>query len=260
MSFYPVSSLAAIGSAVLPGPGDAAAVMVVVPVSVLAWPVGEGSGKGARSGLVVSGAEKIRSGESVAWCEVVAVAPAVVRRDGRVRAGGRPCGHARLSGLEQELDARCGEGTIEAIAAGVRPAGKIKGKVAREMSVEFTIRAVLLLTLMPGADHHEVLSVLLGDLLGVPWQRAHAVPSGTVLSTWRAAVGAAALQELQRLVLQAVVAEDHDDGHEQPPVQVGGGLRLASIDGTVTAMPDSKGQPSTVRHCGTRGRRLRADP
>jgi len=34
------------------------------------------------------------------------------------------------------------------------------------------------------------LTTLLGDLIGVPWRRAHAVPSATVLSTWRAAIGA----------------------------------------------------------------------
>lgn len=244
MSFYPVLPVAAIGSAGLPCPGDAAAVLVAVPVSALAWPVREGSGGDGRSGLVVAGAGKIRSGEPVAWCKVVAVTPAVVRRDGRVQADGRPCEHARLGGLEQELDARCGEGTIDRIAAGVRPAGKIKGKARREMSIAFTIRAVLLATLMPEADHHEVLSVLLGGLLGVPWRRAHAVPSGTVLSTWREAIGAVPLQELQRLVLQAVVSEDHDDGNgdghdDGQAVRVGGGLRLASIDGTVTAMADT---------------------
>jgi len=50
------------------------------------------------------------------------------------------------------LDRRCGPGTIERIAAGVCPTGKIKAaataRVRREMSVAFTIRAVLLMTLM----------------------------------------------------------------------------------------------------------------
>ena len=38
------------------------------------------------------------------WCTVVVTAPAVVRRDGRVQAQGRPCDHARLGAAEQELD------------------------------------------------------------------------------------------------------------------------------------------------------------
>ena len=45
--------------------------------------------------MVAAGAEKITSGDLVVWCKVVAVAPAVVRRDGRVQADGRPCDHAR---------------------------------------------------------------------------------------------------------------------------------------------------------------------
>ena len=73
-----------------------------------------------------------------------------------------------------------------------------------------TIRAVLLMTVMPDADSREVLTTLLGELTAVPWRRAHAVPSGTVLSTWRAAIGEAPLQQLQREVLAAVGAEHRD--------------------------------------------------
>ena len=139
------------------------------------------------------------------WCTVVVTAPAVLRRDGRVQAQGRPCDHARLGAAEQELDRRCGPGTIDRIAAGVRPTGKkVKAVARREMSVAFTIRAVLLMTLMPDADSREVLTTLLGELTAVPWQRPHTVPSGTVLSTWRTAIGEAPLQQLQRELLAAV--------------------------------------------------------
>ncbi|MCA1675190.1 MAG: transposase, partial [Actinobacteria bacterium] len=162
----------------------------------------------------------------------------VVRRDGRVQAVGRPCDHARLGVAEQELDRRCGPGTIERIAAGVRPTGKIKAVARREMSVACTLRAVLLMTLMPDADHREVLTTLLGELVEVPWRRAHAVPSGTVLSSWRTAIGAAPMAALQRELLAAVVAEHRADG--LPAVEVGGGLRLGAIDGTVTRMPDTR--------------------
>jgi hypothetical protein len=162
----------------------------------------------------------------------------VLRRDGRVQAEGRPCDHARLGVAEQELDRRCGPGTIERIAAGVCPTGKIKAVARREMSVACTIRAVLLMTVVPDADSREVLTTLLGELTAVPWRRAHAVPSGTVLSTWRAAIGEAPLQQLQREVLDAVGAEHRDP--DLPRVEVGGGLRLGAIDGTVTRMPDTR--------------------
>ena len=251
MSFYPVPSRPAIPGVEIPG-GDRAgaqAVMVAVPVSALAWPVGAGSGGDGRSALVVAGASPITTGEPVVWCTVVVTAPAVVRRDGRVQAQGRPCDHARLGVAEQELDRLCGPGTIERIAAEVRPTGKKikaagKAVARREMSVAFTIRAVLLMTLIPDADHREVLTTLLGGLLEVPWQRTHAVPSGTVLSTWRAAIGQAPLQQLQQQLLAAVVAEHRDDAEHRDTaaagVEVGGGLRLGAIDGTVTRMPDTK--------------------
>jgi hypothetical protein len=216
--------------------------MVAVPVSALAWPVRAETDGDGRSGLVIMRADQVKTGDQVAWCKVVALTPAVVRRDGRVQAEGRPCDHARLGAAEVELDRRCGPGTIERIAADVRlVGGKVKAMVRREMSVAFTIRAVLLMMLMPEADYREVLATLLGDLIMVPWRRAHAVPSGTVLSSWRAALGAAPMISLQRELLAAVVAEHRPDGTAGPPgVEVGGGLRLGAIDGTVTRTPDTK--------------------
>ena len=243
MSFYPVPSRPAIAGVEVPGvdQGAARAVMVAVPVSALVWPVRADSGGDGRSALVVAGTSPIAMGEPVVWCTVVVTAPAVVRRDGRVQAQGRPCDHARLGAAEQELDRLCGPGTIERIAVGVRPTGKIKAagkaRARREMSVAFTIRATLLMTVMPDADAREVLTTLLGDLIEVPWRRAHAVPSGTVLSSWRAAIGEAPLQQLQRELLAAVGAEHRDPA--LPRVEVGGGLRLGAIDGTVTRMPDT---------------------
>ena len=239
MSFYPVSSRPAIAGGEIPGVDRATtqAVMVAVPVSALVWPVQADSGGDGRSALLVAGAEPVTAGEPVAWCKVVVTAPAVLRRDGRVQAAGRPCDHARLGVAEQELDRCCGPGTIERIAAGVCPTGKIKAVARREMSVAATIRAVLLMTLMPDADSREVLSTLLGELTAVPWQRPHAVPSGTVLSTWRTAIGPAPLQQLQQELLAAVTTEQRDPA--LPRVEVGGGLRLGAIDGTVTRMPDT---------------------
>jgi hypothetical protein len=150
VSFYPVPSRPAIAGVEVPGGDQAAAraVMVAVPVSALVWPVRAGSGGDGRSALLVAGTSPIATGEPVVWCTVVVTAPAVVRRDGRVQAQGRPCDHARLGAAEQELDRRCGPGTIDRIAAAVRPTGKIKAVARREMSVAATIRAVLLMTVM----------------------------------------------------------------------------------------------------------------
>jgi hypothetical protein len=244
--FYPVSPVSAIPDVQLPD-GAAGTVMVAVPVSALSWPVRDGSDGDGRSAMVVPAAGKITSGELVAFCKVVVVAPAKVRRDGRVQADGRPCDHARLGAGEVELDAVCGPEAIERVAAGVRLTGKIKAKARREMSIAFTIRATLLMVLMPDADARQVMATLLGDLLGVPWRREHAVPSGTVLSRWRTAIGPAPLQQLKRQWLAAVGA-DHDDG--PAGIDVGAGLQVGAIDGTVTRMPDTK---ANRRQYGTAG-------
>jgi hypothetical protein len=229
---------------------DQGVVMVAVPVSALSWPVGEGSSGDGRSATVVAGAEKITSGDLVAWCKVVVVAPAVVRRDGRVQADGRPCDHARLGALEEQLDQMVGPGTIDRLAAGVGPTGKIKGRKRREMSVAFALRATLLMTLLPEADARTVMATVLGDLLGVPWKRPHMVASGTVLSRWRTAIGPGPLLDLQDLVLDAAFAELR----EAPPgVEVGGGLRIGAIDGTVTRMSDTTANRAEFGTAGTAG-------
>ena len=252
MSFYPVSSLSAIPDVQLPGT-DAGTVMVAVPVSALSWPVRDGSATDGRSARVVQAAGKIKSGELVAFCKVVVVAPALVRRDGRVQADGHPCDHARLGAAEVELDAACGPEAIERVAAGVNLTGKIKAKARREMSIAFTIRAVLLMVLMPDAEVRHVMGTLLGDLLAVPWRREHAVPSGTVLSRWRTAIGPAPLQQLKQqwLATVTVVGADHDDG--PAGIDVGGGLQVGAIDGTVTRMPDTKANRRRYGTAGTAG-------
>jgi Transposase DDE domain len=257
--FYP--ALSSVANTPVDGIG-AATRMVAVPV----WALRAGSDGDDRSASVVAGAGPIKTGDRVAWCKIVAMTPALVRRDGRVQAQGSPAEHARLGAAEQELDRRCGPGTIDRVAARVRPTGKVKARRRREMSVAFVIRAVLLMTLMPDADAREVMTTLLGNLSEVPWRRAHTVPSGTVLSTWRLSISAVPLQQLQRELLAAVDTElrDNDDGGQGDNaggqgdnaggqgdnavgpgdnvgvwVDVGGGLRLGAIDGTVTRMPDT---------------------
>ena len=60
-----------------------------MPASALSWPVWDGSDGDGRSGMVVEGAGKIKSGDPVVWFKAVAVTPARVCRDGRVQAKGR---------------------------------------------------------------------------------------------------------------------------------------------------------------------------
>jgi hypothetical protein len=218
-----------------PGPGDAR--MIAIRLADLRSPARHGSGKDGRTALT-AGAGPVRSGDLVVFCKPVAVAPALVRRDGRVQAAGHPADHVRLGVVEQQLDEMTGvEDTIGQVAAQVTLRGAVKGTARRAMSIAAALRGSLLMTLMPDADHAEILAALFGDLAAVPWQAPFTVPTGTVFSAWRKAAGPEPLAVLQDLVLAASAA-----GHEQHDWRaiVIGDLKLGSVDGTVTRMPDTK--------------------
>jgi hypothetical protein len=224
--------------------------LVVVRAADLASPAGPGLGKDGRSALVAAGGGRIRSGDVVVFLKPVAVAPAVVRRDGRVQAGGHLADHARLGVAEDRLDALAGQqDVIGQIAAGVRLGGKVKGAARRAMTPALTIRLTLLMTLLPGdADYAEVLAALLGDLALVPWQRPYQVPTATVASTWRDAVGPGPLQELRDRVLAGIDAEHRE--HDFRAVMVGD-LDVCSIDGSLTRVPDTPANRQALGSAGT---------
>ena len=73
-----------------------AAPLLAIRVADLVSPAGRVPAEGDRTALVVAGTPVIRTGEPLAFVKFVGVAPAVVRRDGRIQAGGHPAGHARL--------------------------------------------------------------------------------------------------------------------------------------------------------------------
>jgi hypothetical protein len=171
----------------------------------------------------------------------------VVRRDGKVQAGGHPADHARLGALEQQLDELAGPGVIDEIAARAALPGKVKGTARRSMTAAAAIRATILMALMPDADYAGVLAAVFGDLALVPWQRVFQVPTAKVLGTWRAALGPAPLAALQARLLTAVGGEHRD--HDYRAIYVGE-LRLGSIDGSVTRVPDT---PACRRAFGSAG-------
>ena len=90
--------------------------------------------------------------------------------------------------------------------------GKVKGTARRAMTMAAALRAVLLMALMPEAGYGEILSALFGDLPLVPWHVPFAVPTDTVLATWRDAAGPEPVLRLQDMVLAASAAEheEHD--------------------------------------------------
>ena len=221
--------------------------MLAIRTSDLAWPARPG-GDG-RSALVAASAGKIATGDLVVFFKPVVIAPAVVRRDGRVQAAGHPAGHARLGVAEDRLDALAGQpGVIGRIAAGVRLDGKVKGQARRAMTVALAIRHTLLMTLMPGSGYADVTQALLGDLAAVPWQQRYRLPTATVICTWREAVGPEPLEQLQDLVLAGLDAEHRE--HDYRAVRAGD-LDVCSIDGSLTRVPDSGANREAYGSAGT---------
>ena len=122
--------------------GDA--LLIAIRVADLVSPAGRAEGD--RTALAVAGTPEIRAGDQLLFVKVVAVAPAVVRRDGRIQAAGHPADHARLGALEQQVDELAGPGVIDEIAAQATLAGKVKGEARRAMTAALTIRATVLMS------------------------------------------------------------------------------------------------------------------
>jgi hypothetical protein len=245
--FYPVVSFPVSSSGgEVPGGG---ALMVAVRVSDLVSPAGWPVGEGDRSALVIAGTERIRTGDQVVFLKVVAVAPARVRRDGRVRAQGSPCDHARLGPLEEWLEAQAGPGVIDEIAGrAVLREDYVKGVRKRLLSRAFVIRVLVLMTLLPDADAREVIVALAGDLAVVPWERRWVPASPRALGDWRAALGPEPLEELRDVVLRASHAE-----HEERDWRaiVIGRLKVSSADGTLIRVPDTAANRAAFGSTGT---------
>ena len=248
---YPAVPFPASPAAVPGGwpPELAGAGIVAVRVADLACPLRRPPREGDRTALTAAGAGTIRTGDLVVFLKPVAVAAAVVRRDGRVQAGGHPAGHARLGIIEQQLDEMTGTpGVINMVAAEAVPHGKVKGTALRCMTMAAAVRAVLLTGLMPEACYGEVLQALFGDLALLPWHVPFRVPTGTVLATWRDAAGPEPLLRLRDMVLAASHAE-HEE-HDYRAIEVGD-LRLGSIDGSVTRMADTPANRAEFGSAGT---------
>ena len=251
MPFYPVMP-----PDVTPGCAEDAALgllgqagMVAVRVADLASPARRGLGRDGRTALMAAGAGRIRSGDLVVWLKPVAVAPAVVRRDGRVQAAGHPADHARLGVAEERLDELCGiPGVIDEIARSAVLGGRVKGAARRAMSPALAIRFTLLMTLIPDADYAEVMETLLGDLVLVPWQRPYRVPTAAVACTWREALGPAPLERLRDLALAGVDGEHR--GHDYRAVTAGD-LEIGSIDGSLIRVPDTPANRAAFGSAGT---------
>ena len=254
MNVYPVLPRAAstvTDEGEVPGAGS---LMVAVRPGDLVSPLRNGRRleEGDRPALAVGGTGRIRTGELVVFCKVVAVAPAQVRRDGRVQAQGSPVHHATLGPLEEWLEDKAGPGVIEQVAERAVLRGKfVKGKRERLLSAAFMIRVILLMTLMPEAPVRDVIIALAGDLALVPWSRYWVPASERACGDWRNALGPQPLEELRGIVLRASWQEHRDRDWRAVIIGRARPLRAGSLDGTVIRVPDTPANRAAFGSTGT---------
>ena len=247
MHVYPVSPDAA--SSIADG-----GVMVAVRLANLVTPLRNGRlpGGGCRSALVIGGTRRIRTGEPVVFCKIVAVAPAQVRQDGRVQAKGSPVHHARLGPLEEWLEEQAGPGVIDGIAErAVLRAEYVKGERERLLAAGFMIRVIVLMTLVPGAGVRDAVIALAGDLALVPWARPWVPASERALGDWRNALGPEPLEELQDVVLRASHAEHEERDWRAVIIGRNRPLKTGAIDGTLIRVPDTPANRAMYGSVGT---------
>jgi hypothetical protein len=169
----------------------------------------------------------VREGDLVAWCTVVAVAPALLDEGGRIGADGWLPDHVRLGGLEEHL----GDGVVEQAVAATAPAPTGVER-RRLMSLPLVARLVMAMTLLPNASYVEAFAQLVGVLPRLPWLRAWQIPESTVVIAWRRRLGVTPMKALFARVAGHIVAATE-------PGALWNGLRVCTLDGCQVKVPDS---------------------
>ena len=170
------------------------------------------------------------AGELAVFCRPVVTAPAVVRRDGRMLAGGWLPDFVRLGELERHL----GDGVIEAIVGTAVAEGRLKRPERRRiMSYPLVIRLMLAMTLMPDASYRESLARLAGLLADIPFTREWHVPTGKVITDWRLPVPAGLMEGLFWQAAGPLISDD------EPSAVMLAGMPVGAADGMVVNLPDT---------------------
>jgi hypothetical protein len=184
-----------------------------------------------RGGWTVTAGNAVPSaGELAVFCRPVVTAPAVVRRDGSVLAGGWLPDFVRLGGLERHL----GDGVIEAIADAAIAKGRLRKRERRRlMSYPLVIRLMIAMTLMPDGSYCESLARLAGLLADVPFALDWHVPTEKVVTDWRVLVPADVMESVFWEAAGPLVS----DG-ELPAVLLAG-MAVCAADGMLVNLADT---------------------
>jgi hypothetical protein len=205
---------------------------VVIPVRDLLF-----RGKGT---VLASGAAP-RSGETALFCRPVVTAPAVVRRDGTVRADAWLPDLARLGELEPHL----GDGVIEAIVNSALEKGRLKRRQRRRiMSYPLVIRLTIAMTLLPGSSYCEALAELAGLLADIPFVLEWHVPTEKVVTEWRLLIPADVMEEIFWHAAGPLIGDD------EPSAVMLAGMTVLAADGMLVNLADT---PANRAFFGTTG-------
>jgi hypothetical protein len=191
---------------------------------------------------VAAGEGGPRSGELAVFCRPVVTAPAVVRRDGSVLAGGWLPDFARLGELERHL----GDGVIEAIAGAALEAGRLRKRDRRRiMSYPLVIRLMLAMSLMPDASYGEALARVAGLLADVPFALEWHVPTSKVVTEWRLLIPADVMQDLFWQAAGPLIGDD------EPSAVTLAGLAVLAADGMMVNLADTPANRAMFGSTGT---------
>jgi hypothetical protein len=178
--------------------------------------------------LVAAGRARPVTGQVMTFTVPVVTVPVRVRRSGAVQADGRLPDQVRLGLLETVL----GDGVIEELCDQAAVAGLVKpGERRRLMSLPFTMRVVVAMTLLPDAGYPEVIRALAGVLPRLPWARRWQVPARKTITEWRRRLGTWPLEQLFWRVAGPLVS----DG--APGSVMIAGMPLCSMDGFELDVP-----------------------
>jgi hypothetical protein len=179
---------------------------------------------------VTAGAGAPAAGELAVFCRPVVMAPAVVGRDGSVRAGGWLPDFVRLGELERHL----GGGVIEEMVSAALAEGRLRKRQRRRiMSYPLVIRLMLAMTLMPDTSYCEALARVAGLLADVPFALEWHVPTGKVVTGWRVLVPASLMEEVFWRAAGPLIADD------EPSAVLLAGMMVCAADGMLVNVADT---------------------
>ena len=179
---------------------------------------------------VTAGAGVPAAGELAVFCRPVVTAPAVVRRDGSVRAGGWLPDFVRLGELELHL----GGGVIEEMVSAALVNGRLRKRQRRRiMSYPLVIRLMLAMTLMPDASYCEALACVAGLLADVPFALSWHVPTEKVIAGWRVLVPADLMESLFWRAAGPLIGDD------EPSAVLLAGMAVCAADGMLVNVADT---------------------